>query len=52
MAPPANPLPMPSPPPLRFLCKYIQNNKESDSDWFKIESDATGLKYALPSRAP
>ena len=24
--------------------QYIQNNKESDSDWFKISSDPSGLK--------
>jgi hypothetical protein len=26
--------------------QYVQNNKDADADWFRVESDATGLQYA------
>jgi ufm1-conjugating enzyme 1 len=27
------------------LIKYIEMNKKDDNDWFKIESDKTGLNW-------
>lgn len=26
------------------LIQYVQNNKESDNDWFQIESNKTGIR--------
>lgn len=25
--------------------QYVQNNKEADNDWFRLESDKTGTKW-------
>lgn len=30
---------------LLALIKYVQNNKASDSDWFKLESNKEGTKW-------
>lgn len=27
------------------LIKYVQNNKEADNDWFRLESNADGTKW-------
>ena len=28
-----------------ILLQYVQNNKEADNDWFRLESDKTGTKW-------
>jgi len=27
-----------------MLVQFVEINKEADADWFKLDSDATGLK--------
>lgn len=28
-----------------FLFQYVQNNKESDNDWFRLESNTEGTRW-------
>lgn len=27
------------------LIKYVENNKESDNDWFRVESNSNGTRW-------